>query len=173
MCQACPRLRALSARALDTTVNVGVGTQTFTRGVPSRTRPSTLRKEVSLDTVTSVNGCKCGGGSFHKDGSCRACYMRSWRQARKVAGGPSRSPGCQGWFDWAAVRRAAAGEPVGRKLTLAERQYLAGLLAPKEWTPADASRLLGMEPAPAAQMVRDVAAGRVKVIRRGWLGEPA
>lgn len=126
-----------------------------------------------MDTVTSANACACGGVPFHQDGSCRACYMRAWRKTRKVAGGPARSPGCQGWFDWQAVKRAAAGEPVGRKLTLAERQYLAGLLASKEWTPADASRLLGMEPTPAAQLVRDVAEGRVRVIPRGWLGTPA
>jgi hypothetical protein len=99
--------------------------------------------------------------------------MRAWRKQRKVAGGPARSPGCQDWFDWTAVKLAAAGEPVGRKLTLAERRYLAQLLGSKEWTPADASRLLGMEPNPAAQLVRDVAEGRVRVIPRDWLGEPA
>lgn len=125
-----------------------------------------------MDTVTS---CNCGGESFHADGSCRACYMRAWRRARKVAGAPSRSPSCNTWFDWQAVKRAAAGEPVGRKLTQAERIYLAEriLSINPDWSETEVRPVLGLDWGVAAAFMRDVASGRLRGIPRDWQGSPA
>jgi hypothetical protein len=125
-----------------------------------------------LETLTS---CKCGGKAQHLDGSCRACYMRAWRKARKVAGAPSRSPQCADWFDWEVVRQLKAGNRIGRRPTHAERVYLASwLLArkPDSWSAVEAAELLCMNWDVAAQLVRDVASGAERVIPRDWQGKP-
>lgn len=101
--------------------------------------------------------------------------MRAWRKARKVAGAPARSPECRDWFDWQAVRRAAAGEAVGRKLTLAERIYLAQQIirTNPEWSETEIRPILGLDWGEAAKFMRDVAAGRLRGIPRDWQGSPA
>lgn len=116
--------------------------------------------------------CKCGRVSKRSNGDCHACYMRDWKRARKAVGSPLRSPCAQDWFDWEAVVRAWAGEPIPRKLTRAEREYLASLLCQSEWSEKEAGKLLGMEPKPAAEIVRSVADGRVRVPARDWQGTP-
>lgn len=112
--------------------------------------------------------CTCGRTSKYKDGRCRRCYVRDWEQAKKVTGGPTKSPEVQQWFDWTAVERALAGQQVGRKLTRAERVWLidhTGLRG------KPLGRLLGMEPPEADKLAAQITAGVVPVIPRDWQGK--
>lgn len=97
--------------------------------------------------------------------------MWAWKQTKRIAGGPARSPHVQQWFDYEHVRRVWNGEVCTRKSTLAERQYLAELAGP-DTTPEALGRLLGMEPQPALAVAREVWEGRVAVPGRDWAGKP-
>ncbi len=117
-----------------------------------------------MDATTCDNPvCECGSPAVHLGRHCHRCYMREWRANRKTK---------NDWFDWEAVGRAWRAEPVGRRLTHAERVYLASLLAGGEWTPNRAGRLLGMLDADAARLTHEVETGAVAVPVRGPDGRP-
>jgi len=141
-----------------------------TVGVAGSSPPGLRCHQVTTSTVGELVTCGCGRPSKRLDGRCHPCYVREWKKARKTAGGPLRAPCTQDWFDWEVVCRAWAGLPTGRKLTRAEREYLASLICTEQWSEAEASRLLGMEPKPAAEIVRSVADGRIVVPARDWQG---
>lgn len=118
--------------------------------------------------------CGCGRVSKRLDGRCHPCYMRDWKRTRKQLGGRAATsyklPCADDWFDWEVVCRAWARQPLSRKLTRAERVYLAGLLAENNMSWRDQRDILGMDWDTAAQLVSDVREGRVLVPVRDWQG---
>lgn len=78
-------------------------------------------------------------------------------------------------FDWTAVERAWNGEPVGRRLTWAEKVHLVSHAVQQPWSAQSLGKLLGMncgeDRARAAQLAADVLSGAVTVPSRNWLGE--
>lgn len=80
-------------------------------------------------------------------------------------------------FDWMAIERAWNGQPVGRRLTWAEKIHLVyHAVQQGEWTAQSLGKLLGMncgvDRARAAQLARDVLSGVITVPRRNWMGDP-
>lgn len=80
--------------------------------------------------------------------------------------------------DWVAVDRAWDGQPVGRRLTYAEKVHLVWHKVQEgPWSAQSIGELCGMrcgdDRARAAKLAEDVASGRVKPIPRNWLGTPA
>lgn len=121
--------------------------------------------------------CGCGRKSKRLDGRCHPCYVREWKHARRQLGARRsdgyKLPCVDDWFDWAIVCKAWDREPLPRRLTRAERVYLAGLIAPTDMGWRDLREILGMDWDEAAQLVSDVRSGKVQVPARAWDGTAA
>lgn len=79
-------------------------------------------------------------------------------------------------FDWVAIERAWNGQPVGRRLTWAEKVHLVYYAVQQPWTAQSLGALLGMncgeDRARAAKLARDVLTGAITVPHRNWMGYP-
>lgn len=146
-------------------VTLRAGCPVFTSGVTLQPGGNTTDRRPAVT-------CKCGRLARHGE-LCHPCYVKAWKIRRKVAGHPLRSPCSQEWFDWQVVMRAWAEEDTKRKLTRAERVYLASLLVADNCSDAEAARVLGMESKAAGKLVSDVREGLILVPARAWDGTAA
>lgn len=78
-------------------------------------------------------------------------------------------------FDWIAVERAWCGQPVGRRLTWAEKIHLVYYAVQRgDWSAKSLGTLLGVQSgedrARVAGIARDVLSGAITVPRRNWAG---